>query len=245
MFDDTAYTAFTFCTVPAMVTFWWHECISFLQTAVCHYKHLTVGLPLMWIAALMKQLHCHHKSHTRDACQEGHRFLCPYHNSVFHKAVQFIRNIVNGIICLIHVKLYIRSVTALLLAKLNKWNKLFTFNRVIIKQVNNYVTAIMHNLALHHVYCHAYGETVDRVSIDDWIYRTLWYCMWLHFTIHYFTHKHTHTHTSVHSPIFTSCCSVAASMVDIPLPLVSQTIPGLSYQLLTATAHNNWTSAVL
>jgi fumarate reductase subunit D len=34
-------------------------------------------------------------------------------------------------------------------------------------------------------------------------------------------------------------------MADVLLPLGSWTVPGLSYQLLTATTHNNWTTAVL
>jgi hypothetical protein len=33
--------------------------------------------------------------------------------------------------------------------------------------------------------------------------------------------------------------------MDAPLPLRSPTVPGLSNQLLTATAHNNWTPAVI
>jgi hypothetical protein len=34
-------------------------------------------------------------------------------------------------------------------------------------------------------------------------------------------------------------------MADVPLPLGSRTIPGLSFQLLTGTAHNDWTSTAL
>jgi hypothetical protein len=34
-------------------------------------------------------------------------------------------------------------------------------------------------------------------------------------------------------------------MVNVPLSLGSQTVPSLSYQLLTAAAHNDWNSAVL
>jgi hypothetical protein len=64
---------------------------------------------------------------------------------------------------------------------------------------------------------------------------------WLHFTYHYYTQ------TSVLS---LSQASPAAAWwrlptVDVTLPLGFQTVPGLSYQLLTTTAHNNWTSAVL
>jgi hypothetical protein len=47
-----------------------------------------------------------------------------------------------------------------------------------------------------------------------------------------YTSQFTITHTSVHSHVFTSRCSVAAHF-----PLGSRTIPGLSYQLLTATTH--------
>jgi hypothetical protein len=34
-------------------------------------------------------------------------------------------------------------------------------------------------------------------------------------------------------------------MADVPLPLGSWTVPSLSYQLLTATTHKNWTPAVI
>jgi hypothetical protein len=70
----------------------------------------------------------------------------------------------------------------------------------------------------------------------------------LQFTI---THTHTrterdrHTHNSVHSHVCTSCCSVVASNPDVPLLLGSRTVPGFCYQILTATPHNDWTSAVL
>jgi hypothetical protein len=57
---------------------------------------------------------------------------------------------------------------------------------------------------------------------------------------------HCHTQTSVlYLLVFTSRCLVAASTADDPLPLGSRTIPGLSYQLLRATAHNDWAPAVL
>jgi hypothetical protein len=52
------------------------------------------------------------------------------------------------------------------------------------------------------------------------------------------THTQTHTHASVHSHVFTSRCSVEASTADVPLPLGSRNIPGLSCQLLTARARN-------
>jgi hypothetical protein len=34
-------------------------------------------------------------------------------------------------------------------------------------------------------------------------------------------------------------------MTDVPLPPSSRMVPGLRYQLLTATVHNDWTSVVL
>jgi hypothetical protein len=50
----------------------------------------------------------------------------------------------------------------------------------------------------------------------------------------------TNTHTRLHC-----CCLVTASISGCSLPLRSQTLPGLSYQLLVATAHNDWNPAVL
>jgi hypothetical protein len=53
-----------------------------------------------------------------------------------------------------------------------------------------------------------------------------------------------HTHILVSTVI--SSLTIAwyqLPTVDIPLTLGSWTIPGPSYQLLTATAHNSWTSA--
>jgi hypothetical protein len=48
-----------------------------------------------------------------------------------------------------------------------------------------------------------------------------------------------HTRSSQSVTLFTSCSFVAASMADPPLPLGSRIVSGLSYQLLTATAHND------
>jgi hypothetical protein len=48
-----------------------------------------------------------------------------------------------------------------------------------------------------------------------------------------------------HSHVFTSRCLVAASTADVPLPLDSLSISGLSYQLLIATAHNDWIKYVI
>jgi hypothetical protein len=47
-------------------------------------------------------------------------------------------------------------------------------------------------------------------------------------------HTHTHTHTGVRSQVFT-----AVAPQQLPFPLVYPTVPGLSYQLLTATADND------
>jgi hypothetical protein len=55
----------------------------------------------------------------------------------------------------------------------------------------------------------------------------------------------THTQTSAHSHIFTCRCFAAASHTRHSFPLGPQTVPGFSYQLLTATANNNWIPAVL
>jgi hypothetical protein len=49
----------------------------------------------------------------------------------------------------------------------------------------------------------------------------------------------THTHTSVHSHVFTAIAWWWLPMADVPLPVDFRNVPGLSYQLLTATTHNN------
>jgi hypothetical protein len=97
------------------------------------------------------------------------------------------------------------------------------------------------------VYCHMYewlqmgfGLMIEFIGLFDTVHDYPWQ----------FTITHTHTHTPTHSamsPVLSSL-AVAGSqlaMADVPLPLGSWTIPGLSYQLLTPTAHNNQTSAVL
>jgi hypothetical protein len=56
--------------------------------------------------------------------------------------------------------------------------------------------------------------------------------------IHKHACAHTHAHNSVHSHIFTAVAWEQLLMANIPLPLGSRTAPGLSYQLLTATAYN-------
>jgi hypothetical protein len=55
-----------------------------------------------------------------------------------------------------------------------------------------------------------------------------------------FTIIHTHTHTQV-SAVRASLAVARQRFptADVPLPIGSRTIPGLSYQLLTATAHND------
>jgi hypothetical protein len=54
-----------------------------------------------------------------------------------------------------------------------------------------------------------------------------------------------HTYTSVHNHIFTVVASQRLSSADVPLPLGSRTVTGLSYQLLTTTAHNDGKPEVL
>jgi hypothetical protein len=75
---------------------------------------------------------------------------------------------------------------------------------------------------------------------------TLWYSVWLQFTIHYHTHARVRapTHTHTHSFSRFHYLLLGGPTVDVPLPQGSWTIPGISYQLLAAMAHNDWTSAV-
>jgi hypothetical protein len=80
---------------------------------------------------------------------------------------------------------------------------------------------------------------LDGFWIDDRVNWTPWCSTWLHFTIH------CHMHTCVHSYVFTSRCSVAASNGGRSPSSGFLKYPGLGYHLLTATAHNDWTSAVL
>jgi hypothetical protein len=85
--------------------------------------------------------------------------------------------------------------------------------------------------------CHVYLCDYRRV-LDWWLdlLYSLIQCVTTLYSSPLHTHTHTHTHTSVHSHVFTRHCSVASSTADIPLSLGSRTIPGLSYQFLTATA---------
>jgi hypothetical protein len=65
----------------------------------------------------------------------------------------------------------------------------------------------------------------------------------LQFTVtHTYTHTHTHTHARARTLLSTVTSPLAVarkrlSTADFPVPLCFRTIPGLSYQLLTATAH--------
>jgi hypothetical protein len=54
-----------------------------------------------------------------------------------------------------------------------------------------------------------------------------------------YTTQFTVTHTSVHSHVFTAVALYWLPTAEVPLLLGSWTVPGLSYQLLTATAHND------
>jgi hypothetical protein len=54
-----------------------------------------------------------------------------------------------------------------------------------------------------------------------------------------------HTHTSVHTHVFTAVAWQRLPYVDVPLPLGSRTVRGLSYQLLKRTVHKDVTPEVL
>jgi hypothetical protein len=67
-------------------------------------------------------------------------------------------------------------------------------------------------------------------------------------TVRDYTLQFTVTHT--HTPVFTVTSLLAVvwyrlPKAEVPLPLVSRTVPGLSYHLLKATAHNNRAPSVL
>jgi hypothetical protein len=47
------------------------------------------------------------------------------------------------------------------------------------------------------------------------------------------------TGTVVHSHIFTAVAWWRLSAADVPFPVCSRSVPGLSYQLLTETAHKD------
>jgi hypothetical protein len=70
-----------------------------------------------------------------------------------------------------------------------------------------------------------------------WFIDSLIQCYYnLHYTV-------THTYTSVHSHVFSAAAWERLPTTNVPLPLGSRTVLGLGYQLLTATARNNWTAA--
>jgi hypothetical protein len=81
--------------------------------------------------------------------------------------------------------------------------------------------------------------TVDGFWINNRIYWILWYSAWLHFQIYCYTH----------TPVFTVTSSLPLlgsgfQRQTFPILLGFLAVPGLSDQLLTATAHD-WTPAVL
>jgi hypothetical protein len=93
------------------------------------------------------------------------------------------------------------------------------------------------------LFCYHFINTVtcmsytDVVWIANWIDWVLWYRAWR-------THTHTHTHKCPQSRLHCRCL-VAALNGGRSLSSVFSNCPGLSYQLLTAITHNDWTSAVL
>jgi hypothetical protein len=68
---------------------------------------------------------------------------------------------------------------------------------------------------------------IDRIWIGNWIYCTL--------VTRYYTSQITIGHTKSSLAVVLQRLPTAVN----PFPLGSRTVPGLSYQLLTATAHNN------
>jgi hypothetical protein len=71
-----------------------------------------------------------------------------------------------------------------------------------------------------------------------WIGNQIYWTLTLITTTVSLSYSEDHCNYSTHKffPVFTSCCLVVVSTVDIPLPLGSQTVPGLSCQLFTS--HN-------
>jgi hypothetical protein len=84
-------------------------------------------------------------------------------------------------------------------------------------------------------YCHGIGVIIDGVWMVIGFIEHLEYNSWLFFT------NHCHTLTSVLNLLVSiSRRLVSASNADVPLLLCFQTLPCLSYQLLTATTHKVW-----
>jgi hypothetical protein len=93
--------------------------------------------------------------------------------------------------------------------------------------------------------------TIDGVWIGDRIFYTLWYRALLQvriiLSLFYTLHKSLED-TLVLLTLLQSSVAVSRQWLptaDVPLSLGSRNVPSLSYQLLTATAHNDWTAAVL
>jgi hypothetical protein len=86
--------------------------------------------------------------------------------------------------------------------------------------------------------------TIKRSWFDNRMYWTLWYSAWLRFAIHYYTHTHTHTKYP-QSYLQQSLPGNGFQRRTFPFLSVPKPFPCLSYQLITATAHNEWTPAVL
>jgi hypothetical protein len=80
------------------------------------------------------------------------------------------------------------------------------------------------------------------VGFIELLYKSL-----LYFTVHYYTHTHTHTHDCdlnlLQSPLAVPWQRLPTT--DVPFTPGSLVVPGLSYRLLTATAYNELTAAVL
>jgi hypothetical protein len=89
-------------------------------------------------------------------------------------------------------------------------------------------------------YCHVYECGYWRV-LD-------WWSDLLDFFIQRMTTLYTsllHTHTMSTITSLPAVARYRLSTEDVSLLLSSRTIPGLGYQLLAATAHNDWAPAVL
>jgi hypothetical protein len=79
---------------------------------------------------------------------------------------------------------------------------------------------------------------VFELSPASAISLALWDSIWLYFTVQYSGHN------SVHNRVFTAVAWYWLPTTDAPLSLGIRTVPGISYQLVTGTAHQDWTAAV-